>query len=90
MRKTDIFPVACCSCANTGVVCLGASQTTGTYLMPRLISLYRQHNQEVALQLQVHPTLPLDFIIWCNSRAGVALITAAAVARLVRCVIIID
>lgn len=42
-----------CSCANTGVVCLGASQTTGTYLMPRLISVYRQSNQEVALQLQV-------------------------------------
>lgn len=53
------------SCANTGVVCLGACQTTGTYLMPRLISVYRQRNQNVALQLQVDQSRRI-----CDAVAG--------------------
>ena len=40
------------SCANTGVVSLGASQTTGTYLLPRLIAIFRQRNPQVVVQLQ--------------------------------------
>ena len=35
---------------------MGASQTTGTYLMPRMIGLFRQKYPEVAVQLQVHST----------------------------------
>ena len=41
------------SCANTGVVTLGASQTTGTYLLPRLIAVFRQRNPQVVVQLRV-------------------------------------
>lgn len=39
-----------------GTLVIGASQTTGTYLMPRLIGLFRQQYPEVAVQLHVHST----------------------------------
>ena len=39
-----------------GSLVVGASQTTGTYLMPRMIGLFRQKYPEVAVQLQVHST----------------------------------
>ncbi len=39
-----------------GTLIIGASQTTGTYLMPRLIGLFRKEYPEVAVQLHVHST----------------------------------
>jgi len=39
-----------------GSLIVGASQTTGTYLMPRMIGLFRQKFPEVSVQLQVHST----------------------------------
>ena len=39
-----------------GTLIIGASQTTGTYLMPRMIGLFRQKYPEVSVQLQVHST----------------------------------
>ncbi|KGG32680.1 RuBisCO operon transcriptional regulator [Prochlorococcus marinus str. SS51] len=39
-----------------GSLIIGASQTTGTYLMPRMIGLFRQKFPEVSVQLQVHST----------------------------------
>ncbi len=39
-----------------GVLTLGASQTTGTYLMPQLIGMFRQRYPEVSVQLQVRST----------------------------------
>jgi DNA-binding transcriptional LysR family regulator len=39
-----------------GTLIIGASQTTGTYLLPRMIGLFRQHYPEVAVQLHVHST----------------------------------
>ncbi|CAG9466870.1 unnamed protein product [Pedinophyceae sp. YPF-701] len=36
-----------------GTVCLGASQTTGTYLMPRLISMFSSRYPTVNVQLRV-------------------------------------
>ena len=33
--------------ASTGVVSLGASQTVGTYLMPRLIATFKKSNPQV-------------------------------------------
>ena len=39
-----------------GTLIVGASQTTGTYLMPRMIGLFRQKYPEVSVQLQVHST----------------------------------
>ena len=39
-----------------GTLVIGASQTTGTYLMPRMIGLFRQEYPDVSVQLQVHST----------------------------------
>ena len=39
-----------------GTLIVGASQTTGTYLMPRMIGLFRQKYPDVSVQLQVHST----------------------------------
>ena len=36
-----------------GALVIGASQTTGTYLMPRMIGLFRQKFPDVSVQLQV-------------------------------------
>ena len=39
-----------------GTLIIGASQTTGTYLLPRMIGVFRQQFPEVAVQLHVHST----------------------------------
>lgn len=39
-----------------GTLIVGASQTTGTYLLPRMIGTFRQRYSEVAVQLHVHST----------------------------------
>lgn len=39
-----------------GTLIIGASQTTGTYLMPKLIGVFRQTYPEVGVQLHVHST----------------------------------
>lgn len=39
-----------------GTLIVGASQTTGTYLLPRMIGLFRAKYTEVSVQLQVHST----------------------------------
>jgi DNA-binding transcriptional LysR family regulator len=39
-----------------GTLIIGASQTTGTYLMPRMIGLFRHKYPDVAVQLHVHST----------------------------------
>lgn len=39
-----------------GTLVIGASQTTGTYFMPRLIGLFHQKYPEVVVQLHVHST----------------------------------
>ncbi len=39
-----------------GTLVLGASQTTGTYLLPRMIGIFRQKYPDVWVQLQVHST----------------------------------
>lgn len=39
-----------------GTLVVGASQTTGTYLLPRMIGLFRQQYPNVAVQLHVHST----------------------------------
>lgn len=39
-----------------GTLIVGASQTTGTYLLPRMIGRFRQRYPDVAVQLQVHST----------------------------------
>lgn len=39
-----------------GTLIIGASQTTGTYMLPRMIGQFRQRYPEVAVQLHVHST----------------------------------
>jgi len=39
-----------------GTLIVGASQTTGTYLLPKMIGLFREKYPRVAVQLQVHST----------------------------------
>jgi DNA-binding transcriptional LysR family regulator len=39
-----------------GTLIIGASQTTGTYLLPRMIGMFRQKYPDVSVQLQVHST----------------------------------
>jgi DNA-binding transcriptional LysR family regulator len=39
-----------------GTLIIGASQTTGTYLMPKLIGVFRHIYPDVAVQLHVHST----------------------------------
>ncbi len=39
-----------------GTLIVGASQTTGTYLLPRMIGSFRKKYPEVAIQLQIHST----------------------------------
>jgi DNA-binding transcriptional LysR family regulator len=39
-----------------GTLIVGASQTTGTYLLPRMIGHFRQQYSDVAVQLHVHST----------------------------------
>jgi len=40
----------------SGALIIGASQTTGTYLMPRLIGLFRHKYPHINVELQVHST----------------------------------
>ncbi len=40
----------------SGGLVIGASQTTGTYLMPRLIGIFRHKYPQIAIELQVHST----------------------------------
>lgn len=39
-----------------GTLIVGASQTTGTYLLPRMMGMFRQKYPDVAVQLHVHST----------------------------------
>jgi DNA-binding transcriptional LysR family regulator len=39
-----------------GTLIVGASQTTGTYLLPRMIGMFRTQYPDVAVQLHVHST----------------------------------
>lgn len=39
-----------------GTLIVGASQTTGTYLLPRMIGMFRKQYPNVAVQLHVHST----------------------------------
>ena len=40
----------------SGALKIGASQTTGTYLLPRLIGIFRQKYPQINVELQVHST----------------------------------
>ena len=56
-----------------GKLIIGASQTTGTYLMPRLIGLFRQRYPQVSVELQVHSTRRISWSV-ANGQVDVAII----------------
>ncbi len=56
-----------------GTLIVGASQTTGTYLLPRMIGLFRQHYPDVSVQLQVHSTRRTSWSV-SNGQVDLAII----------------
>ena len=64
-----------------GSLVVGASQTTGTYLLPRMIGLFRQKFPEVSVQLQVHSTRRTGWSV-ANGQIDLAIIGAELPAEL--------
>jgi DNA-binding transcriptional LysR family regulator len=56
-----------------GTLVVGASQTTGTYLLPRIIGLFRQRYPQIAVQLQVHSTRRIAWNV-ANGQVDIAII----------------
>ncbi|MEM8804640.1 MAG: LysR family transcriptional regulator [Cyanobacteria bacterium P01_G01_bin.38] len=56
-----------------GTLIVGASQTTGTYLLPRMIGLFRKRYPEVAVQLHVHSTRRTSWSV-ANGQIDLAII----------------
>ncbi|NEP58009.1 MAG: LysR family transcriptional regulator [Symploca sp. SIO2G7] len=56
-----------------GTLVVGASQTTGTYLLPRMIGMFRQRYPDVAVQLQVHSTRRTSWSV-ANGQVDLAII----------------
>ena len=56
-----------------GTLIVGASQTTGTYLIPRMIGLFRQKYTDVSVQLQVHSTRRTSWAV-ANGQVDLAII----------------
>ncbi|NP_050683.1 LysR transcriptional regulator (chloroplast) [Guillardia theta] len=56
-----------------GTLIIGASQTTGTYLMPRLIGLFRHKYPQIAVQLQVHSTRRVAWSV-ANGQVNLAVV----------------
>ncbi|MBE9115201.1 LysR family transcriptional regulator [Lusitaniella coriacea LEGE 07157] len=56
-----------------GTLIVGASQTTGTYLLPRMIGVFRQQYPDVSVQLQVHSTRRTSWSV-ANGQVDLAII----------------
>jgi DNA-binding transcriptional LysR family regulator len=56
-----------------GSLIVGASQTTGTYLLPRMIGLFHQKYPYVSVQLQVHSTRRTSWAV-ANGQVDLAII----------------
>lgn len=64
-----------------GTLIVGASQTTGTYLLPRTIGLFRQKYPDVSVQLQVHSTRRTSWGV-ANGQVDLAIIGGEVPAEL--------
>lgn len=64
-----------------GTLIVGASQTTGTYLLPRMIGLFRQNYPDVSVQLQVHSTRRTSWGV-ANGQVDLAIIGGEVPAEL--------
>ncbi|MEL6930427.1 MAG: LysR family transcriptional regulator [Cyanobacteria bacterium J06600_6] len=56
-----------------GTLIVGASQTTGTYLIPHMIGLFRDKYPDVSVQLQVHSTRRTSWAV-ANGQVDLAII----------------
>jgi len=57
----------------SGALIIGASQTTGTYLMPRLIGLFRHKYPHITVKLQVHSTRRISWGV-ANGQIDLAIV----------------
>jgi DNA-binding transcriptional LysR family regulator len=57
----------------SGNLIVGASQTTGTYLMPKLIGLFRQKYPQINVQLQINSTKRIAWAV-ANGQIDIAII----------------
>ena len=64
-----------------GILRVGASQTTGTYLLPRVIGWFRQKYPDVAVQLQIHSTQRICWAL-ANGQVDLAIIGGEVPAEL--------
>jgi DNA-binding transcriptional LysR family regulator len=64
-----------------GTLIVGASQTTGTYLLPRMIGLFRQSYPDVSVQLHVHSTRRTAWSV-ANGQVDLAIIGGEVPAEL--------
>lgn len=65
-----------------GTLIVGASQTTGTYLLPRMIGLFRQKYPDVSVQLHVHSTRRTAWSV-ANGQVDLAIIGGEIPSELV-------
>jgi len=56
-----------------GSLSVGASQTTGTYLLPRMLGMFRQQYPEVTVQLHAHSTRRIAWSL-ANGQVDLAII----------------
>jgi DNA-binding transcriptional LysR family regulator len=66
---------------NGGTLIVGASQTTGTYLMPRMIGMFRKKYPDVSVQLHVHSTRRTAWSV-ANGQVDLAIIGGEVPAEL--------
>jgi DNA-binding transcriptional LysR family regulator len=57
----------------SGTLIIGASQTTGTYLMPRLIGIFRHKYPHISIELQVHSTRQISWAV-ANGKIDLAIV----------------
>ena len=57
----------------SGALVIWASQTTGTYLMPRLIGIFRHKYPQITVELQVHSTRRISWAV-ANGQIDLAIV----------------
>ena len=57
----------------SGTLVIGASQTTGTYLMPRLIGIFRHKYSHITVELKVHSTRQISWAV-ANGEIDLAIV----------------
>ena len=69
-RILNLCEETCCALdelhtLQSGGLIIGASQTTGTYLMPRLTGIFKNKYPQISIELQIHSTRRISWGIEC-------------------------